>query len=143
MEMWVIYGLIAAVLIACRDVFTKHIVQKYTVTEHILYLYVLCGVLFISFALYQHLSGNERVRCIESTDIWKYAILAFVTIAIIAPCQTLCLKRCQNPGQAKSVISLNAVFAFLIGVLFLKQTTFSARTLFGVLLTMVGIYFVV
>ena len=143
MDMWVVYGLIVAVLVACRDVFTKHIVQKYTTTEHLLYLYILCGVFIVTYSLYQHYWGKERIRCIEATDIWKYAIFAFFTIAIIAPCQTLSLKQCQNPGQAKSVMSLNIIFAFLFGILFLKQTTFSARTLFGVLLTMAGIYFVV
>lgn len=143
MDQWVLYGLIAAVLIACRDVFTKHIVQKYTTTEHLLYLFVLTGIFIIIYSLYQHIRGNERIRCIEATDIWKYALFAFFTVAIIAPCQTLSLKQCQNPGQAKSVMSLNIIFAFLLGILFLKQSTFSARTLFGILLTMAGIYFVV
>jgi drug/metabolite transporter (DMT)-like permease len=143
MEQWIIYALIVAILVAFRDVFTKHIITKYTTTEHLLYLYILCGIFIISYALYQHLWGNETVRCIEYTDIWKYALFAFFTIAIIAPCQTLSLKQCDNPGQARSVMSLSILFAFILGVWFFRQSAFSTRKLFGVLLTMTGIYFVV
>ena len=143
MKMWIIYGLIAAILVASRDIFTKKIVKKYTTTEHLLYFYIMCGLFITAYALYQYFWKQEQIHCIEATDIWKYAIFAFFTVAIIAPCQTLSLKHCQNPGQARSVMSLNIIFAFLFGILFLKQSTFSARTLFGILLTVAGIYFVV
>ena len=51
MESWIIYGLIAAFLIAARDVFTKSFTSKYTITEHLLHYYVLCGVFIAIFAM--------------------------------------------------------------------------------------------
>ena len=143
MELWVVYGLIVALLVATRDVFIKHIIQKYSTTEHLLYLYILCGVFIVSYSLYQHYWRKERIRCIETTDIWKYVLFAFFTVAIIAPCQTLSLKYCANPGQARSVMSLNIIFAFLFGYLFFGKNTASFKTLVGILLTMLGIYLVV
>ena len=40
MEQWIIYGLIAAVLIAGRDIFTKKFSTKYSAIEHLLYYYI-------------------------------------------------------------------------------------------------------
>ena len=143
MEAWLLYGLIAAVLIGSRDVFTKHFVSKYTTTEHLLYYYILCGVFIGFYALYKRYYAKERIRCIEGQDLWKYAIVALISVIIISPCQTLSLKYCQNPGQSKAVVNLNTIFAFMFGILFLKQSHFSARTFFGISLAIVGIYFVV
>jgi hypothetical protein len=47
MENWFLYGIIAAVLIASRDTFTKLFTEKYSMTEHLLYYYILCGFYFI------------------------------------------------------------------------------------------------
>ena len=143
MESWMIYGFIAAILIASRDIFTKHYSTKYSVTEHILYYYVLCGFFIVLYAGYQRYYKGETIRCIETEDIWKYSIIAILSIALIAPCETLAIKKCNNPGKSKTVVNLNSLFAFIFGILFLKQTAFSMRTLFGILLTISGIYFVI
>ena len=143
MEAWLLYGLIAAVFIGSRDVFTKHFSSKYTTTEHLLYYYVLCGVFIAMYVLYKRYYAKEKVRCIEGQDLWKYAIVAFISVVIISPCQTLSLKYCQNPGQSKAVVNLNTIFAFLLGILFLKQSHFTMRTVFGIGLAITGVYFVV
>ena len=143
MEAWLLYGLIAAVFIGSRDIFTKHFSTKYTTTEHLLYYYVLCGVFIALYVLYKRYYAKEKVRCIEGQDLWKYAIIAFISVIIISPCQTLSLKYCRDAGQSKAVVNLNTIFAFLLGILFLKQSSFSMRTLFGICLTLVGVYFVV
>jgi uncharacterized membrane protein len=143
MESWILYGLVAAFFIACRDMFTKHFTKKYTTTEHLLYYYLLCGVFIGIFALYKHLHNKEeRVRCIDTSDIWKYALFALLSIAIISPCEVLSLKHCKNPGQSKSIINLSTLFVFILAVIFLQQT-FSMKQLIGVILTICGVYLVV
>jgi drug/metabolite transporter (DMT)-like permease len=142
MELWVIYGLVAAVLIACRDIFTKHFMHKYTSTEHLLYYYILCGVFIGGYALYKHNFTSENVRFVDWDDLWKYVLIAIITIIVIAPCEVLSLKHCQNPGQSKAIINLNTLVVFFLGVVILKDQ-FSLKKLGGILLTLIGIYFVI
>lgn len=141
MESWVIYGLVAALLIASRDLFTKHFMNKYSACEHLLYYYVLCGVFISIYCIYKRYHRGESVRMIESRDIWKYVAIAILTVSVIAPCEVLSMKHCKTPGQSKSIINLNTIFVFFLGIIFLKDE-FSLRTLSGIVLTMVGIYFV-
>jgi len=142
MESWILYGLVAAVLIACRDIFTKHFMHKYTSTEHLLYYYILCGVFIVGYALYKHNFTSENVRCIDWDDLWKYVLIAILTIIVISPCEVLSLKHCQNPGQSKAIINLNTLVVFFLGIVVLKDQ-FSLKKLGGILLTLIGIYFVI
>jgi drug/metabolite transporter (DMT)-like permease len=142
MEQWLLYGLIAAVLIACRDLFTRNFMKKYSATEHLLYYYVLCGIFIVLYALYKHKFTTENIRCIEFDDLWKYMIVAVATIIIISPCEVLSLKHCTNPGQSKAIINLNTLVVFFLAVLFFKEK-FSLRTLLGIILTVTGVYFVI
>jgi drug/metabolite transporter (DMT)-like permease len=135
------YGLIAAFLIASRDIFTKHFSKKYTTCEHLLYYYVLCGFFIVSYCIYKKYYLKESVRMIEKDDWWKYILMALVTVTIISPCETLSLKHCKTPGQSKSVVNLNTIFVFFLGMIFLKDK-FSLKTLFGIALTIIGLYFV-
>ena len=142
MELWIIYGLVAAVMIACRDICTKHFMHKYTSTEHLLYYYILCGVFIVGYALYKHNFTSENVRCIDWDDLWKYVLIAILTIIVISPCEVLSLKHCQNPGQSKAIINLNTLVVFFLGIVVLKDQ-FSLKKLGGILLTLIGIYFVI
>lgn len=141
MERWFMYGLVAALFIASRDIFTKHFSKKYTTCEHLLYYYVLCGVFMVTYCFYKRYYRKETIKMIETEDIWKYVVVTLFTVAIIAPCEVLSLKHCKTPGQSKSVINLNTIFVFFLGMLFLKDK-FSLKSLFGIGLTMTGIYFV-
>ena len=141
MEKWFMYGFVAAVLIASRDIFTKHFSKKYTTCEHLLYYYVLCGVFMLTYCLYKKYYRKESVRMMDKDDWWKYILLALVTVIVISPCEVLSLKHCKTPGQSKSVINLNTIFVFFLGMIFLKDK-FSLKTLFGITLTIIGIYFV-
>jgi len=141
MEKWFMYGFVAAVLIASRDIFTKHFSKKYTTCEHLLYYYVLCGVFMVVYCLYKKYYRKESVRMMDKDDWWKYILLALVTVIVLSPCEVLSLKHCKTPGQSKSVINLNTIFVFFLGMIFLKDK-FSLKTLFGITLTIIGIYFV-
>ena len=78
---------------------------------------------------------------IDKQDIWKYMVVALFTVIVIAPCEVLSMKHCKTPGQSKSVINLNTLFVFVLGMIFLHNK-FSFRTLIGIIFTIVGIYFV-
>ena len=143
MEAWIIYALVAAVLIACRDIFTKEYSKKYSATEHVLYYYALSGVIVISYALYQKYIRGETIRCIEKNDLWKYVIVAIISVVLITPCQALSLKKCDNPGKSKAIVNLNTIFAFLISIILIRGVKMNLRAFFGIGLTMLGVYFVI
>ena len=78
---------------------------------------------------------------IDTKDIWKYVLATGITVAVIAPCEVLSLKYCKTPGQSKSIINLNTLFVFVLGIIFFNDK-FSMRTLLGIMLTIIGIYLV-
>ena len=57
MELWFIYGIIAAILIATRDTFTKLFTSKYSMTEHLLYYYNSFWYFYI------HLCNLQKILC--------------------------------------------------------------------------------
>ena len=142
MELWFIYGIIAAVLIATRDTFTKVFTSKYSMTEHLLYYYILCGIFISIFALYKKYFMKERVRMIQREDLWKYILSAAMSAIIISPCQLLSLKYCKNPGQSKAIVNLNTIFLFLMSIYFIKSAEFTKKTFLGISFTTIGIYFI-
>ena len=143
MEQWILYGTIAAILIACRDIFTRSFTKRYTITEHLLYYYVLCGLFILAIVCYRSYYLKENIKMIYSEDIWKYALIAFISVLIISPCQTLSLKYCKNPGQSKAIVNLNTLFVFILSFFFLHKMKFSFKHLIGILITGLGIYLIV
>lgn len=143
MELWIAYALVAAIFIACRDIFTKEYSKKYSATEHVLYYYVLTGVIVISYTLYQKYVRGEKIRCIEADDLWKYVVIAGISVVLISPCEALSLKKCDNPGKSKAIVNLNTIFAFLISIILIRGATMDMRAFFGIALTIIGVYFVV
>ena len=143
MEQWIIYGLIAAVLIAGRDIFTKKFSTKYSAIEHLLYYYILCGFFIILLALYKSKVEGEKIKFIDTEDIWKFAAIAAISAIIIAPCQILSLKHCDNPGKSKAIVNLNSIVAFFLAFYFIKGSKFEMKTVFGIILVAIGLYLVV
>ena len=143
MEQWIIYGLIAAVLIAGRDIFTKKFSIKYSAIEHLLYYYILCGFFIILLALYKSKVEGEKIKFIDTEDIWKFAAIAAISAIIISPCQILSLKHCDTPGKSKAIVNLNSIVAFFLAFYFIKGSKFEMKTVFGIILVAIGLYLVV
>ena len=143
MEQWILYGIIAAILIAGRDIFTKKFSTKYSAIEHLLYYYILCGFFIILLALYKTKVKGEKIKFIDTEDIWKFAAIAAMSAIIISPCQILSLKYCDNPGKSKAIVNLNSVVAFFLALYFIKGTSFEMKNVFGLILAAIGIYLVV
>ena len=143
MESWFVYAFVAAVLIAARDIFTKKFSKKYTAIEHLLYYYILCGFFIILLAIYKSRVQGEKIRFIESEDLWKYMGVAAVSAIIISPCQVLSLKECDNPGKSKAIVNLNGVIVFFMSLYLLKDVKFETKTFLGILLAAVGVYLII
>lgn len=140
MEQWLFYGLIAAILIAIRDIFTKKFTTKYSPIEHLLYYYILCGFFIILLAIYKIKVKKEKIKMIESKDIWLYLLVAGVSAIIISPCQVLSLKNCDNPGKSKAIVNLNSLFTFFFALFFIKGIKLDIKSLIGILLASFGVY---
>ena len=143
MEIWILYGAIAAILIAGRDFFTKGFMGKYSMTEHLLHYYMLTGFFVLLFALYKKYIEKETVKLIDKKDIWKYIVLALVSAVIISPCQVLSIKYCKDPSHATAIINLSSLFLFFISLYFIKSVNFSFTKLFGIILTVIGVYLII
>ena len=142
MELWFVYGLIAAVLIASRDIFTRKFSDKYNTTEHLLYYYFLCGIFIAIYAFYKKYVAKERVNLIHKEDLWKYGLVAAVSVIIISPCQVLSIRGSKNPGQAKAIVNLNTLFLFFMSVYFIKSEKITTKKIIGILATVFGVYLV-
>ena len=143
MEQWVIYAFVAAILIAGRDIFTKKFTNKYSAVEHLLYYYILCGFFIILLALYKSRVNGEKIKFIDTEDIWKYAIVAAVSAIIISPCQYLSLQKCDNPGKSKAIVNLNSIIAFFVAIYFIKGSKLDYRNVLGVILAAIGVYLLI
>ena len=142
METWIIYGIVAAILISTRDLFTRSISNKYTASEHILYYYVLCGIIIAGYSCYRKFHMKEKIRMIDKNDIWKYVVVAVVTVTIITPCEVLSVTKSKNPGTARALTNLNTVILFFVSVYFFKTEKITIQKIIGILMTLVGIFLI-
>jgi len=142
MELWIVYAFIAAILIAARDIFTKKFSTKYSAIEHLLYYYILCGIFIILLAIYKTKFQGEKIKFIDTEDIWKFAAIAAMSAIIISPCQILSLKYCDNPGKSKAIVNLNGIIVFLMSLYLLKDVKFEMKSLLGILLAAAGVYLI-
>ena len=142
MESWIFYAAVAAFLIAMRDIFTKKLTNKYSAVEHLLYYYILCGFFIILLALYKSKVQGEKIKFIDTEDLWIYLVMAGVSAIIISPCQFLSLKDCDNPGKSKAIVNMNSVIAFFLAIYFIKGTKSEMKTIAGVILAALGVYLI-
>lgn len=142
MESWIIYGITAAILLASRDLFTKNYTQKYTASEHLLYYYVLCGIIIAAYSCYRKFYMKENIKIIDKEDLWKYALVAGATVIIIAPCEILSIQKSKNPGAARALTNLNTLFLFIVSIYFLKTEKVTMKKIIGILMTVGGIFLI-
>ena len=143
MNSWIIYGVIAAILLASRDIFTRSYANKYTPNEHLLYYYVLCGIIISLYTCYRKFYLKESVKIIDKKDLWKYIIVAAATVIIIAPCEVLSINKSSNPGSARALTNLNTIILFFVSIYYLKTEKLTMKKLAGIILTIVGVFLIV
>ena len=143
MESWIFYAAVAAFLIAMRDIFTKKLTNKYSAVEHLLYYYILCGFFIILLALYKSKVQGEKIKFIDTEDLWIYLVMAGVSAIVISPCQFLSLKGCDNPGKSKAIVNMNSVIAFFLAIYFIKGVKLETKNIIGIILAAVGVYLII
>ena len=143
MDSWIIYGILAAFLMASRDYFTSNYTGKYSVTEHILYYYVLCAIAISLYVCYRKVNYNEEFKIIDKEDLWKYALVAVASVLIITPCEVLSIRQAGNPGKARALTNMNAVILFLASIYLLKTETLTPTRIVGVIFTVLGLILII
>jgi drug/metabolite transporter (DMT)-like permease len=144
MENWIFYALIAAILIGSRDIFTTSFTKKYTYSQHLLHYYVLCGLVIVIYCLFRkNIYKENNFKMIDKGDIWKYILIAIITVIIISPCMYESLRLSDNPGKAKAVINLNTIVVFFISYLFLRSVKIEMKSILGVFFIVIGIYLII
>tara|TARA_B110000881_G_C18436503_1_gene443681 strand:- start:277 stop:708 length:432 start_codon:yes stop_codon:yes gene_type:complete len=143
MDQWIFFAGVAALLIAMRDIFTKKFSTKYSPIEHLLYYYILCGFFIILLALYKTKVKGDKIKFIDTEDLWKYALVAGISAIIISPCQILAISNCDNPGKSASIVNLNAIISFLIATYFISGAKLEMKTFAGIALTGLGVYLII
>lgn len=143
MEKWIMYGILAAFLLAIRDYFTTNHTKKYTTTEHLLYYYVFCAISISAYVCYRKINNKEEFKLIEKDDLWKYILIGASSVLIITPCEVMSLRSAKNPGKARALTNMNFVVLFFVSVYFLKSEKMTAKKLGGIILTILGVYMIV
>ena len=136
MEKWMIYGLIAAIFIALRDVFSKDFINRY---DYIDYILVANIIVFIGTLVFIFVTKRE-LKIPDTKDFLTIFLRLLVVYMIIEPAIFYSIKHCKNPADAKSVINLNTLFVFILAVIFLKQKV-DKKKILGILLIFGGAYY--
>jgi len=136
MEKWMIYGLIAAVFIALRDVFSIDLINRY---DYIDYILVANIIVFICTLIYLFISKRE-VKIPNTKDFLTIFVRMLVVYMIIEPAIFYSIKNCKNPADARSIVNLNTLFVFILAVIFLKQKI-DKKKIVGILLIFGGVYY--
>lgn len=142
MEQWIIYGILAAFLIASRDYFTSKYTSRYTVTEHILYYYVLCAIAISAYVCYRKINYNEKFKLINKDDFWKYALVAIASVLVITPCEVLSIRNATNPGKARALTNMNAIILILVSMYVLKTEKITPTKIVGLLFFGFGMFMI-
>ena len=117
MQTWFIYALIAAIFIGVKDLITKDITKRYSYIEYILVanLFVFILTLIYIFTM------RPTLKKPNFKDGFYILIRIVIVLLIVEPCIFMALKHCDNPGYAKSIINLNTLVAFVLGLFILKS----------------------
>jgi len=131
-----IYGLIAALFIAIRDIFSKDLINRYDYTEYIIYANI---IVFIFTMIYIY-AYDIKLKKPKYSDLFVIIVRLIIVYMIIEPCIFYSIKYCNNPGYAKSVINLNTLFVFIMAIIFLK-TEINMKKFLGIVMIIGGSYF--
>mgnify|MGYP006144663813 CR=1 FL=1 len=144
MDKWISYALVAAILIGSRDIFTTSFTSKYSSTQHMLNYYVMCGIVILAYCFYRKSIFKENnFKLVDRADLWKYILIAIITVMIISPCIYESLKLSDNPGKAKAIINLNTIVAFFISYLFIRSVKIEMKSILGIFFIAIGIYLII
>ena len=132
-----IYGIIAAIFIAIRDIFSNDLINRYEYIDYIIWANI---IIFIATLFYIYLY-DIQLEVPERKDIFIILLRLAIVYMIIEPSIFYSIKYCDNPGYAKSIINLNTLFVFILAFFFLKAKI-DKKKILGILLIFTGSYYI-
>ena len=127
MQQWFLYALIAAVFIGVKDMMTKNLTKKFSYIDYIIIEIIL---IFIITMIYIFTMKPKLKRPNVKDGLFIF-LRILIVLLIIEPCIFMALKHCDNPGYAKSIINLNTLVAFVLG-LFILRNDFEIKNVIGI-----------
>ena len=127
MQIWFLYALIAAVFIGVKDMMTKNLSNRYSYVEYI----IVANIMVFAFTLVYIFTVKPKLKRPNFKDGLFIFLRLCIVFLIIEPCIFMALKHCDNPGYAKSIINLNTLVAFVLG-LFILHNDFEIKNIIGI-----------
>ena len=137
MKTWFMYALIAAIFIGVKDIMTKDLAKRYNYIEYILIANIMVFILTLIYIF----TMKPTLKKPDIKDGFYILIRLCIIFLIIEPCMFLAIKSCDNPGYAKSIINLNTLVAFILG-LFILKTELNYKSMIGIGLVVGGTFLI-
>ena len=138
METWLFYALMAAVFISVRDIISLDFIRRF---DYIQYMVIANIIIFMGTMAFV-LTTGFKIQKPNLKDFGVILVRLLIVYFIIDPSIYNSIKNSDNPGYAKSVISLNTLFVFLIAT-FIYKSKIDLKKVAGVILMVGGSYFLV
>ena len=127
MQQWFLYALIAAIFIGVKDMMTKNLTKKFSYIEYI----IIANIFIFIITLIYIFTMKPKLKRPNVKDGLFIFLRILIVLLIIEPCIFMALKHCNNPGYAKSIINLNTLVAFVLG-LFILKNDFEIKNVIGI-----------
>ncbi len=138
MEVWLMYALMAAIFISIRDIISLDFIKRY---DYIQYMVIANIIIFIGTMLYVF-ATDFKIQKPKLNDFIVILMRILIVYLIIDPSIYNSIKNCENPGYAKSIISLNTLFVFFVATIIYKSKV-DTRKIAGIIMMLAGSYFLV
>ncbi len=138
MEVWLMHALMAAIFISIRDIISLDFIKRY---DYIQYMVIANIIIFIGTMLYVF-ATDFKIQKPKLNDFIVILIRLLIVYLIIDPSIYNSIKNCENPGYAKSIISLNTLFVFFVATIIYKSKV-DTKKIAGIIMMLAGSYFLV
>ena len=138
MEVWLMHALMAAIFISIRDIISLDFIKRY---DYIQYMVIANILIFIGTMLYVF-ATDFKIQKPKLNDFIVILIRLLIVYLIIDPSIYNSIKNCENPGYAKSIISLNTLFVFFVATIIYKSKV-DTKKIAGIIMMLTGSYFLV
>ena len=132
------HALMAAIFISIRDIISLDFIKRY---DYIQYMVIANILIFIGTMLYVF-ATDFKIQKPKLNDFIVILIRLLIVYLIIDPSIYNSIKNCENPGYAKSIISLNTLFVFFVATIIYKSKV-DTRKIAGIIMMLTGSYFLV
>ena len=132
------HALMAAIFISIRDIISLDFIKRY---DYIQYMVIANILIFIGTMLYVF-ATDFKIQKPKLNDFIVILIRLLIVYLIIDPSIYNSIKNCENPGYAKSIISLNTLFVFFVATIIYKSKV-DTKKIAGVIMMLAGSYFLV